>query len=145
MYFKINTGSKLSGIKTYVFVNSPVEDVIILKSFSYEQIPEDLAEVGVIRFVIEPQRAGIVKVNGKFVREATAKDLGRSGHFLLHDTVVLLLLGCSLQSLPGKGATAEVEHNISQGFHIITTRLFCNILANCVNSRQRNIYIPTPK
>jgi len=37
----------------YVFVNSPVKDVIILKSLTDEKIPEDLAEVGVIRFVIE--------------------------------------------------------------------------------------------
>lgn len=134
---KIKSETEVLSNKTYVFVNCPVEDVVILKPFSYEQIPEDLAEVGIIRLVIESQGASIVEVNGKFVGEATAKDLGRGGHLLLHDTIVLLLLGSSLQSLPRKRSTAEVEHDISQGFHVIAAGLLCNMLANCVNSRQR--------
>jgi hypothetical protein len=34
-----------------------------------------------------------------------------------------LLLGSGLETLPGKGTTAEVEHDIAQGLHVVTARL----------------------
>lgn len=106
-----------------VLVDGPVEDVVVLEAFTDEEITEDLAEVRVVGLVIETERTGVVEVDGELVREATAKDLGRGGHLLLHDAVVLLLLGSSLESLPGKGSTAEVEHDISERFHVITAGL----------------------
>ena len=36
-----------------VFVDSPVEDVIVLETLADEEITEDLAEIGVIRLVVE--------------------------------------------------------------------------------------------
>ena len=106
-----------------VLVDGPVEDVVVLERFTDEQVTEDLAEVGVVGLVVEAQRTSVVEVDGEFVGVAPAQDLGGGGHLLLHDTVVLLLLGSSLQSLPGERATAEVEHDVAQRFHIITTRL----------------------
>jgi hypothetical protein len=106
-----------------VFVDSPVENVIILKTLADEKITEDLAKVGVIRLVIETKGSSIVKINGEFVRESTAEDLGGSGHLLLHDTVILLLLGGSLETLPWERTSTEVEHDVSKGFHIVTARL----------------------
>ncbi|KAI6775375.1 hypothetical protein HG530_002133 [Fusarium avenaceum] len=106
-----------------VLVDSPVEDIIILETFTNEKVPEDLAEVAVVGLVIESEGSGVVQVNSELVGEATAEDLGRGGHLLLHDTVVLLLLGGSLQSLPGERTTAKVEHDVTEGFHVVTTRL----------------------
>lgn len=106
-----------------VFVDGPVENVVVLERLADKEITEDLAKVGVVGLVIEAERASVVEVDGKFVRESTAQNLGGGSHLLLHDAVVLLLLGSSLQSLPGEGTTAEVEHDIAQGFHVITTRL----------------------
>ena len=97
-----------------VLVHGPVEDVIILKSFTNEEITEDLAEVGVIGFIVKTKRAGVVEIDGEFVGEATAEHFRRRRHLLLHDSIVLLLLGSSLETLPGQGTTAEVEHDIAE-------------------------------
>ena len=52
------------------------------------------------------------------------KDLGGSGHLLLHDAVILLLLGGRLQGpATAELATAEVEHDVAQRLHVVTTRL----------------------
>jgi hypothetical protein len=106
-----------------VLVDSPVEDVIVLETLTDEEVAEDLAEVRVVGLVVEAKRAGVVEVDGELVGEATAENLGGSGHLLLHDTVVLLLLSGSLQTLPGQRTTAEVKHNVTQGLHVITTGL----------------------
>ncbi len=112
-----------------VLVDGPVKDIVILESFTNEEVTEDLAEVRVIRLVIKTERTSVVEIDGEFVGEATAEHLGGSGHLLLHDTVIFLLLGSGLQSLPGKGSAAEVKHHVSEGFHIVTTGLLCNIVS----------------
>lgn len=108
-----------------VLVDSPVEDIVVLEALTNKEIAEDLAEVRVVRLVVKTQRAGVVEVDGKLVGEATAEHLGGGGHLLLHDAVVFLLLGGRLKTLPGKGTTAEVEHDVAKGLHVITTGLFC--------------------
>jgi hypothetical protein len=107
-----------------VLVDSPVEHIIVLEAFTDEEITEDLAEVRVVRLVVKAEGAGVVQVNSELVGEATAKDLGGGGHLLLHNAVVFLLLGGRLKTLPREGPTAEVQHDISQGLHVIATGLF---------------------
>lgn len=106
-----------------VLVDSPVEDVVVLETLTDEEIAEDLSEVAVVGLVVESERTGVVQVDGELVGEATAKDLGRRGHLLLHDAVIFLLLSSSLQTLPRERATAEVQHHVAQRFHVITARL----------------------
>ena len=106
-----------------VLVDGPIEDVVILEALTNEQVTEDLPQVGVVWFVVKPQGSSVIQVDGKLVWEATAQNLSGGGHLLLHDPVVFLLLGGSLESLPGKGSTAEIEHHVTKGFHVITTRL----------------------
>lgn len=106
-----------------VLVDRPVEDIVILETFTNEEITEDLSEVRVIWLVVEAEGASVVEVDGKLIGESTAEDFGRGRHLLLHDPVILLLLGSSLETLPWKRTTTEVEHDISQGFHVITTGL----------------------
>jgi len=108
-----------------VLVHGPVEDVVVLESFADEKITEDLAEVRVVRLVIEAQGAGVVEIDGELVGESTAEDLGWGRHLLLHDAVVLLLLGRRLEALPREGATAEVKHDIAKGLHVVATGLLC--------------------
>lgn len=117
-------------MSTYVFVDRPVKDVVVLESFTDKQVAEDLPEVRVVGLVVEAERPGVVEVNGKLVGEATAEDLSGSGHLFLHNAVVFLLLGSSLESLPWKRATAEVEHDISQRLHVVAARLLCKRLAS---------------
>jgi hypothetical protein len=120
------TGSLGNGLSILlVLVDSPIEDIVVLETLTNEEITEDLSKVGVVRLVIESERASIVEVDGELVGEAAAEDFSWGGHLLLHDAVILLLLGSSLQALPRKGAPAEVEHNVSERLHIITTGLLC--------------------
>lgn len=91
-----------------IFVDSPVKDVVILEPFSDKEIAEDLTEVRVIRLVVKAKGTSIVEIDSELVGEPTTKDLSRRGHLLLHNAVVLLLLGGSLESLPRQRAAAEV-------------------------------------
>lgn len=43
-----------------VLVDGPVEDIVVLEAFADEEVTEDLAEVRVVRLVIEAQGAGVV-------------------------------------------------------------------------------------
>lgn len=113
-----------------VLIDSPVEDVVILEALTDEEITEDLSEIRVVRLIIEAKGASVVEVDGELVGESTAKNLGWGGHLLLHDAVVLLLLGGRLETLPWKGATAKVEHNVSKGLHVVTARLLCEDVSN---------------
>ncbi len=97
-----------------VLVDSPIKDIVVLETLTNEEITEDLSEVRVIRLVIKAEGASVVEVDGKLVGETSAEDLSGSCHLLLHDAVIFLLLGSSLQALPWKGATAEVQHNVSE-------------------------------
>ena len=90
-------------------MNAPIEDVVILVSFTDEEIPEEFPQVGVIGFVVKPQGPSVVQEDGKLVGEATAKKIGGGGHLLLHNPVVLLFLGSSLETLPGERAAEEVH------------------------------------
>lgn len=108
-----------------VLVHSPVENVVVLEALADKEVAEDLAEVAVVGLVVEAQGSGVVEVDGELVGEATAEDLGRSGHLLLHDAVVLLLLRSSLQTLPWQRSTAEVQHDVTEGLHVVTAGLLC--------------------
>lgn len=104
-------------------MNAPVEDVVVLVSFTDEEIPEELPQVRVVGLVVEPQGSGVVQEDGELVREATAKKIGGRGHLLLHDPVVLLFLCSGLETLPRERATEEVHENISERFKIIAAGL----------------------
>ena len=116
-----------------VLVDGPVEHVVVLEAFTDEEVTEDLAEVRVVGLVVEAERAGVVEVDGELVGKAAAEDLGGRGHLLLHDAVVLLLLGGSLEALPRETAAAEVEHNVAERLHVVTARLLCDVVS--VSSR----------
>jgi len=116
-----------------VLVHGPVEDVIVLEALADEEVAEDFAEVRVVGLVVEAERAGVVEVDGELVGKAAAEDLGGRGHLLLHDAVVLLLLGGSLEALPRETAAAEVEHNVAERLHVVTARLLCDVVS--VSSR----------
>ena len=109
-----------------VLVDGPVEYVVVLETLTNEQVAEDLAQIGVIGLVIEAEGTSVVQIDGKLIREATAQDLGGSGHLLLHDAVVLLLLSSRLKTLPWEGTATEVEHDVSKRLHVITAGLLCS-------------------
>lgn len=79
-----------------VLIHGPVEDVVVLEALADEEVAEDLTEVRVIRLVVKAQTASVVEVDGELIRESAAQDFSGGGHLLLHDPVILLLLGGSL-------------------------------------------------
>lgn len=52
-------------IQTYKFEHVPVKDVVVRETLSVEEVPEELAEIRVVGFVVESQRAAEVQVGGK--------------------------------------------------------------------------------
>lgn len=117
-------GSLLDGLGVLlILVHSPVKDIVVLETLADEEIAEDLAEVTVVRLVVEAERASVVQVDSKLVREPAAQHIGGRRHLLLHDAVILLLLGGSLESLPRQRSTAKVEHDIAERLHVVTARL----------------------
>ena len=113
-------------------LDAPVEDVVVLESFSNEQISEEFAEVRVVGLVVEAERSAVVEIDGELVGEASTEVLRRGGHLLLHDAVVLLLLRRRLESLPGERATEEVHEDVAERFHVVSSRLLCR--QNCQQS-----------
>ena len=96
-------GSLSNGLSIFlIFVNGPVKDIVVLETLTNEEIAKDLSKVGVVRLVIEAERACVIEIDGKLVREAAAEDFSWRGHLLLHDAVILLLLCSRLQTLPGE-------------------------------------------
>lgn len=106
-----------------VLIDGPVEYVVVLETLAHEQVTEDLAEVRVVRLIIETKGTGVVEIDGELVGKAAAQNLGRGGHFLFHNSIILLFLSSSLESLPWKRAPAEIEHHVAKRFHIIATGL----------------------
>ena len=54
----------------------------------------------VVWLLLKSERSAVVEVSGKFTGGPFTKDVDRSGHFLLRDSLVLLLLGSGPQTLP---------------------------------------------
>lgn len=104
-------------------LDAPIEDVVILVPFTDEKVSEKLAKVRVVGLVVEAKSTGVIQEDAKLVGEAAAKDVGRSGHLLLHDSIVFLLLGRGLQSLPRESASKEVHENVGERFQIIAASL----------------------
>jgi len=69
------------------------------RAVARKQVPEDLAQVRVVRLVVEAQAAAVLEVRGELGREVLAQQLDRRGHLLLADLLVLLLLGGRLEPL----------------------------------------------
>lgn len=101
----------------------PVENVVILISFADKEVPEQLAQVGIVGFVIETERADVVEVDGEFLVKAAAQRIGGGGHFLLHDLVILFFLCAGADALPRQLTTAKVDENVAERLEIISTRL----------------------
>jgi hypothetical protein len=85
----------LTGSAAFVLgtpLDAPIEDIIVLVTFTYEEVSEKFAKVRVVGLVIEAKSAGVVQEDPELVGEATTEDVGGGGHLLLHDSIILLLL-----------------------------------------------------
>ena len=113
-------------------LNAPVEHVVVLEAFTDKQVPEQFAQIGIVRLVVEAKSTAVVEEDAKLVGEAAAQQVGGGRHLLLHDSVILLLLGSSLEALPWQSTTEEVHENVGERLEIVTTSLLCNAVRNGV-------------
>jgi hypothetical protein len=104
----------------------PVVLAILNLSRVLESLGKELSKVVVIRGVLETQVADICQILREFLGEALAEILDSSGLLLLTNLLVLLLVGSSLQTLPGEAATKEVQENVAEGFEIVSTGLLAS-------------------
>ena len=56
-------------------------------------------------------------------RESLAEHFCRGGDFLLENTLVLLLLGVGLESLPRQRATQEIHEHVAKRLEVVASRL----------------------
>jgi hypothetical protein len=61
-------------------LDRPVKDVIVLESLTNKEVSEELSEVRVVGLVVESKGSTVVQVDGEFVGESSAQDLGSSSH-----------------------------------------------------------------
>mmetsp|Transcript_45656 Transcript_45656/g.128936 ORF Transcript_45656/g.128936 Transcript_45656/m.128936 type:complete len:285 (-) Transcript_45656:452-1306(-) len=114
----------------------PVEDEVVLVSLPEEEVLEEAAQVGVVRAVLKAQAAAVVQIRHELEWEVFAEYFDGRGHFLLHDLLVLLLLGVGLEPLPRQTPTVEVHQHVTQRLQIVASRLFDSEVCvdGCVSS-----------
>lgn len=95
-------------------LDAPVEDIIVLVTLADKEVAEEFAQVAIVGLVVKAEGTAIVEENAEFIGEAATEQVGRSGHLLLHNTIVLLLLGGSLETLPRELSTQEVHEDVSE-------------------------------
>ena len=126
---------------------APIEDVIVLEPFTNKEVTEQLPQVRVIGFVIETKCARVVEEDAELRGEAAAEEIGWRGHLLLHDSVVLLLLGSSLLTLPGESTAEEVHENISERLQIVPASLLnpkVGVDGGVARSARHVLVLPVP-
>lgn len=69
----------------------------------------------------------VVEGNAKLVGEPTTEEVGRRSHLLLHDAVILLLLGRGLETLPRELSTQEIHKDVCQQLEVVAARFLCDI------------------
>jgi hypothetical protein len=86
-------------------------------------LDEELPEEFIVWRFLEPKLADIVKIDTKLLWETFTKFLDRSALLLFSDLLVLLLVGCSLETLPWKAAPQEIHENVAETFEIVSSGL----------------------
>lgn len=107
----------------FALVDGPIEDIVVLKALADEEIAEQFSNMIVAGFVIEVEGPSAVQVRCEFNGHTVAQNLGSSSQLLLHDWIILLVLGSGHQPLPGERAAAELNQDVAQRFHIVSARL----------------------
>jgi hypothetical protein len=117
----------------------PIVDAIFLLARILESLSKELAEVVVVWLVFESEVSDVAEVlveffcricqswsrkrTGLLAWESLAQILNGSGLLLLANLLVLLLVGGSLESLPGQASAQKVHENMAQRLQVVSSRL----------------------
>lgn len=101
----------------------PVVLAILHLAGVLQRLGEEVSEVIVVGGVLESKVSHVRQVLVELLREALAQILNRSCLLLLANLLVLLLVGSSLQTLPGQTSSEEVHEDMAKSLEIVTSRL----------------------
>lgn len=87
---------------------------------------EELSKVVVVGGIFETEVSDVSQVLVELFREALAKILDGSSLLLFTNLLILLLVSGSLQALPGKATAKEIHEDVTEGFQIVSSRLFAS-------------------
>ena len=86
-------------------------------------LPKELPEIHVVRSLLEPQTSAVVEIHRELCWEPFAENFNWCRHLLLAYLLVLLLLGCGLEPLPGQAPSVEVHEDVAQTLHVVAAAL----------------------
>jgi len=101
----------------------PVVLAVLNLTSALESLSEEITKVVVIGSVLETKVANVGQVLVELLWEAITEVLDGSSLLLLTNFLVLLLVGGSLEALPGQTAAEEVHEHVAEGLEIVTTGL----------------------
>lgn len=101
----------------------PVVHAIVSLASSSESLGEQVTQKVVVWGFCETKFSDIVEINGEFLRVIFDKLGNRSCLLLLANLFVLLLVRCSLETLPGQSASQKVKEDVPQTLEVIPPRL----------------------
>jgi len=81
------------------------------------------SQVGIVWPILKPETAGVVHLGCKLSGLVLAELLYGCTHLLLHDLLILLLLGDGLKTLPGQTAPQELHQVLTQPLQVVPPAL----------------------
>jgi len=108
---------------THHVLNGPIEHVVVLEALTVKELFEKPLQVSVVGAIFEAQTSAILEIRTEFRGVTLAQLLGASGHFAVHNPLVLLLLSVGLQTLPREAASDEVHEHIPERLKVIPAAL----------------------
>lgn len=96
-----------------VALNGPIEDVLVFKAASVEELFENLLIPGVIRGLFELQLPAVGHVLCELFRIAMAKLLDGGVDLAFFDLAIFVVLVSGAESLPRELSFEQVENNVA--------------------------------
>jgi len=91
---------------------------------SLHELSKQPSQVFIVRRISKPQGVAVIKIQKEFLLVPLTKPIECLLHFVLQNEVVLILLGFSTQTLPGKHSSQEVQQDVAERFQVISSTLF---------------------
>ncbi len=110
--------------KPQIFQDCPIENIIVDKAVSHEEIAEGLAQIGISGCLVKGKGKYVVEVGLEFLGDVPAKIFSIDCFLLLQNQIILLRLICSCKTLLREGAPEEVEKHVSERFQVAAAILY---------------------
>src|SRR5882762_6453208 len=96
----------------------------MLIAFLSVKAAEKPTNIGIIRLSVKLQCTSVVQECGKFTRETVTKDVNRCVLLSFQNSLLLVMAGGSLESLPWERSVEKIDEDICGGLKIIMACIF---------------------